>query len=407
MKRKILSDVALNMFATFIPMFALQFFILPQIALKIDANLYGQIIAIVALINLSAGSLGSILNNSRLIVFKKYDDLEIQGDFNIFLGIFVLLNILFMILGLMYYGQELDLLTIALLVLVSVLLLLRTYASVDFRIKLNFKYILIDSILLFSGYAVGYIIFLISGYWLFIYLCGFVFSFIFVLKKTKILREPFKKTQLFKKTATQTLLLLGSGTLLSLGTYLDKLLLYPLLGGLTVSIYFTATILGQSIALAIGPITGVLLSYLAQMKKFSNHSFHVLLTISSIVGVIGYWLVILVSKPLLTIIYPQYAKEALNYIHVTTLSIIIIIISNIINAVLLKFCGAKWQIFINGIYLVVYIAASMILLNLYGLMGFCIGILIASIVKLVIMLVTYYTNNKKYDEQKIDLGVPT
>ena len=398
MKKKILVDVILNMFAIFIPIFALQFFILPQIALKIDANLYGQIIAVVALINLSAGSLGTILNNSRLIVFKKYEELDIQGDFNILFVIFILINILFMVVGLMYYGPELDLLTKILLILVSVLLLVRTYASVDFRIKLNFKYILIDSIFLFVGYAIGYIIFLISGYWLFIYLCGFLFSFIFILNKTKIFREAFKKTPLFKKTAAQTFFFLSSGILSSIGIYLDKLLLYPLLGGLTVSIYYTATILGQSIALAIGPVTGVLLSYLAQMKKFGNHSFNVLLGISSIVSMIGYLLVILVSKPLLTIIYPQYVKEALNYIHVTTLSIIITIISNIINSVLLKFYSAKWQIFFNGVHLVVYIAASMILLNLYGLMGFCIGILIASIVKLAVMLITYYTNNKNYNE---------
>lgn len=401
MKRKILTDTILNIFATFIPMFVLQFSILPKVATKMNADVYGHLIALVALINLSGGTLGNVLNNSRLIWFKKYEDLKIQGDFNILLGIFVVINVLFMILGLMYYGAALDPLTIILLILISVLLLLRTYARVEFRLKLNFKYILIDSIFLFLGYVVGFIIFLATGHWFLIYLTGFAFSFIFILRKTNILKEPFKRTRLFRITAKQTSLLLSSSILISLGTYIDKLLLYPLLGGEAVSVYYTSTILGKTIALAIGPITGVLLSYLAHMKKFSNYNFRLLLSISTIVGIISYLGIVFVSKPLLTIFYPQYVEEALNYIRVTTFSNIVIIVSNLMNSVLLKFCDAKWQIFINGIYMVVYLFLSMVLLSLYGLMGFCIGILIASIVKLVIIIAVYYINNRNCVEEKI------
>jgi len=41
----------------------------------------------------------------------------------------------------------------------------------------------------------------------------------------------------------------------------------------------------------------------------------------------------------------------------------------------------------------VYISLSMILLSKYGLIGFCIGILIANIIKLLIMICTYYYIN--------------
>ena len=394
MKKKIFFDVILNMIATFIPIFALQFIILPQVAMKISPDSYGQLLAIMAFMYLSASSFGSVLNNSKLIHYKRYEELNIQGDFNIILSIFLVSNIIIMFVGLIYYGKSLNILTSISLILISTILLFNTYASVEFRIKLNFINILMNSIMLFIGYLIGYGLFLLTGYWSLIYLCGFSLNIIYILNKTNILREKFSKTSLFRITFKEIILLLSSGILVSLGAYVDKLIIFPLLGGAAVSIYYTATILGKTISLAISPITGVLLSYFAHMKKFSSNNFKLLLLISLIVGFIGYWSIILVSKPLLSLVYPQYVDDALKYIPITTLSIILTIISSVINSVLLKFSSAKWQILINGLYMLIYIPLSMYLLSLYGLMGLCVGILIANITKLLIMITTYFYINK-------------
>jgi len=400
-KRKVISDVTLNILASVVPIFVLQFLILPLVASKIDSNSYGQLLTIVGLMNLSAATLGNVLNNSRLINYKKYEELNIEGDFNILLRVFFIINICVMLLGLWYYEKTFNMLNIFLIIFASVFMLLKVYGVVEFRIKLNFKYILMDSIFLALGYGIGFIIFMISGYWRFIYLCGFLSSFLFVFNKTTIFRESFKKTALFKKTTSQTRLLLISGLLLGTATYVDRLLLYPLLGGAAVSIYFTATILGKTISLFVQPVAGVILSYLAQLKKLENNNFYILLVASMIAGGIGYVFCILVSNSVLTLIYPQYVDEALKYIYVTTLTIIISIIGNILNPVVLKFCHSKWQIVVNASYLTLYGCLSLVLLNLYGLMGFCIGALVANIVKLITILMIYYMINIKGNVLKV------
>ena len=287
-KRKIVSDITLNILASVIPIFVLQFLALPLVASKIDSDSYGQLLTIVGLMNLSAATLGNVLNNSRLINYKKYEELKIEGDFNILLGVFFIINICIMFLGLWYYEKIFNMVNIFLIMFASIFLLADGYGRVEFRIKLNFKYILMDSIFLMIGYGIGLIIFMISGYWRFIYLCGFVSSFLFVFNKTTIFRESFRKTALFKETTSQTRLLLISGLLLGTATYVDRLLLYPLLGGAAVSIYYTATILGKTISLFVQPIAGVILSYLAQLKKLENNNFYILLVASMIVGGIGY-----------------------------------------------------------------------------------------------------------------------
>lgn len=394
MKRKIIFDVILNLIATLIPMFVLQFLVLPQVALRIGADSYGQLLAIIAFMYLSASSFGSVLNNSKLIHYKRYEELKTQGDFNIILVIFLILNALIMTLGLLFYGQSLSLLTNISLVIISSILLFNTYASAEFRIKLNFKNILMSSIMLFFGYLIGFVLFLFTGYWSLIYLCGLGLNILFLIYKTSIWREHCVKTPLFRSTFKEVIMLLGSGILVSLGAYVDKLIIFPLLGGAAVSIYYTATIFGKTIALAIGPITGVLLSYLTHMRRFSTNNFKSLLLISSIVGFLGYWSVIIISEPLLVLIYPQYVEDAIQYIPVTTLSIIITIISSVINPILLKFFSARWQLFINGLYMLIYVPVSMYLLNSHGLMGFCIGILIANFIKLLTMITTYFYVNR-------------
>lgn len=393
MKRKIIIDVMLSMIASFIPMLLLQLILLPMIATKINSESYGQLIAIVAFINLISGSLGNVLNNGRLIHYKTYEEKRINGDFNRILIIFIVVNIILILPGLLYYGESLNFRTIIILLISSILLLFNSYASVDFRIKLNYFRILLSAVSLFFGYLIGYYLFSITGSWSLIYICGFGMNAIYIIKNTKIMHESVKKTLIYSSTMKEITLLLGSGLLTAVGVYADKLILFPLLGGTAVTIYYVSTILGKTIALAIGPITSVLLSYLAHMKQFSKNNFKLLLVVSILIGSLGYILVVFISKPVLMIIYPQYANEAIKYIYITTAAIVLSIIANVINPILLRFMKAKWQVLINGVFIFIYISLSIVMLKLYGLYGFCIGILIANAVKLLLMIMIYYINN--------------
>ena len=397
MKKKILIDIILNMLASFIPIFVYQFFVLPIVAQESGADLYGQVLSIIALMNLSVSSFGSTLTNLRLIRFKIYEESNENGDFSILLLLSVIGNIIFMLIGLIIYGRSFNIVTLFMVIITSVLYLMKLYLSVEFRIKLNFKYVLLNSIFLVIGYVIGLILFLITNNWILIYLCGFGGSLAFVMKKTVFLKEPLMMSSFFKQTAFQAIILFSSGVLTYLGVYVDKLILYPLLGGVAVSVYYASTIIGKTISLVIGPITSVLLSYLAHMKTFSDHNFKLVLLVSSILGAVGYIIVILISKPILTLIYPQFVEEAIKYIPVVTLGTIIIIISNVLNSVILKFCNTKWQVYINGSYMFVYFVLAICLIKISDLMGFCIGILIASIFRLIMIIVAYISNRKKFN----------
>lgn len=393
LRKKVLLDIILNLIANILPIFVLQFFILPKVAQKISIDSYGLLLTIMAYIYLTSSSFGSVLNNSRLIHNNKYKNLNMTGDFSIFLLGLSIINTILSIILVKYIASSIDLTSKLILIGISFLMLVNTYAVVEYRIRLNFKNILLNSFALLFGYLFGYILFLYTGYWTLIYLFGFIFSFIHITATTYILKEKYVKTKLYKQTKKEMVLLLASGFLISIGTYADKLIIYPLLGGAAVTIYNTSTLVGKTISLAIGPITGVMLSYLSHMENFKRNTFKILLVLSTVLGIIGYFIIVYISTPILGFIYPQYLNDTVKYIPITTLNIIITIICSAINPLLLRFLSAKWQLYINIIYIIFYIVVSLILLKLYGLYGLCLGILLSNIIKLGMMVLIYLNVN--------------
>lgn len=392
-RKRVIKDGLLTIISRVLPIFILQYIIHPFLGESLSQGEYGNLITAMALINLSGLTLGNVLNNSRLILQKKYLNERLEGDFNVILIILLLINIVVVTSLLYIYLDGLELINYIILLVISIFILVIGYLTVEFRIDLNYNKIAIDGLFLSTGYILGYFIYLWTGYWEMIYLIGLLTSAIYLLSNTRILKEPIIITSLFGSTSNQTSALLISGLLVSAGTYLDKILLYPLLGGEAVATYYVASLLGKSIGLFLGPLSGLLLSYLAKKDHFSNKKFIRLLYIALVIGGVGYITVLIIDQPVLNYLYPKYAVTAIDYTAIIALSVIILVISNLLNAVVLNFLDLKWQIFINGSYLLIYVVGSVTLFNYYGLFGFCLGILFASLFKLIFMVFLYYKKN--------------
>ena len=102
----------------------------------------------------------------------------------------------------------------------------------------------------------------------------------------------------------------------------------------------------------------------------------------------------LISIPILNFLYPDWADRAIYYVPWTTLTSLLNLVSAVTNVIVIRFAKSKWQVVVNGGYLVIYLISSFILLYFWGLVGFCIGNLIAAISKnLLILFVTKFAIN--------------
>ena len=297
-----------------------------------------------------------------------------------------------MVLGTWWLEGSFDFVNILFIILSGAGIILWEYLIVAFRLTLNYSKILLGNVALSIGYLAGLGLFLLTGYWQLVYLMGSVFSVAFVLCTTKLIREPYHRTKLFFSTTQKSIILTVASFFNTALNYVDKLILFPLLGGAVVSVYYSATIFGKVISTGIQPISSVMLSYFSRLKSFRKENFWLLFFISTAIGVIGYVICIVCSGPVLDMLYPQWAEESMKYIYITTATAIVGMVSSVMNPVILKFCSLNWQVAINGINFVVYIVVTLIFLSVWGLYGFCIGILIANLVKLFLIILVYIRN---------------
>ena len=382
-KQKFFGDSIYSLLSRLFPTFILQYILHPLIAEKLSSDEYGKLLTTIALINIVGVTIGGVLNNTRLVLNKDLAHSIKKGDFNFLLLIGLLVQIVYV--AIVFQSLKIfSFWSIIFLLLFSILIILKGYVSVELRLKLEFSKLFFDSVFLSFGYIVGFILFIFYGYWEIIYFLGTLLSFIYLLSKTKILNEPIRRSNSFSLIALQSSSLLISAFLISIGTYMDRLIIYPFLGPEKVTVFYVSGLLAKSLGLIIGPLSGLLLSYFARMESMTDKQYNSLFMLSLFVSLISYLFVIIFDDHILNFLYPQYATASLLYTPIITLGILLIMIAGVMNTVLMRFVDLKWQIIINLIFVFVYVTSSVYCVRGYGLMGFAWATVLAGFVKICI-----------------------
>ena len=166
-------------------------------------------------------------------------------------------------------------------------------------------------------------------------------------------------------------------------TYGDRLILYPLLDGTSVSVFSSAQLIGKMLQMISTPLATFLLSYMVRREtaRFAMRPRYGVI----LAGAVLYMGCIVVSYPMMHLLYPQWAEQSLMYVPLTAANGVVHMLNVLLNVFVLKFCQAKWQIIKSVVYLGAYMLFSFVLLKLYGLWGFGVGNLIASGIELVLL----------------------
>jgi O-antigen/teichoic acid export membrane protein len=289
--------------------------------------------------------------------------------------------------------ENISMLDIITLVFISTFSLIRNYLIVEFRINLNYKKIFIENMLMSLGYLLGLGMFYLFGFWHLIYITGYFFSFIYLLKTTNLLKENYKLTKFFKPTFNVTRTLFISGLLMTSFQYTDKLIILPIMGSRVVSVYYSAAIIGKMIMMVIVPFSSVILSYLIRFDEISKDLFNKITIFILIVSIPIYFLMFYASMPILNFLYPHWSIESIEIVPYILVGVVFQILTALLNPIVLIFKDISWQIKINLVTFLVYISISILLYYVYGLIGFCIGISFSHIIRFI--YIVYIYNYKK------------
>lgn len=396
-KLAIVKQFVYNAVATALPTMVLQLVVLPLIALKMDGDAYGLLLTLVAAVMMVAAGVGNVLNNIHMLSNNEYEEKNISGDYGILFIACVFVLSIFSV-GMSYFYNIGSCAETLLLLLLTLFMFAKEYYIVRLWIDLDYFGILKCNTICVVGYLIGLALYWCGGSWQYVYILGNVFGLVYIVRRYGIPRKFFTKSVLFGQTVKKFMALTVATIMTRALQYVDRLLLYPLLGGEEVTIYYVSTLIGKTISIALGPINSFLLSQLAKKKEMQEKTFGKILLLTCCLGMVAYGMCLLVARPILRILYPQWVDKAMIYVVVTTLTAIISAITMVISPIVLKFCNINWQIVISGACFLVYMTAALILLKKYELMGFCVGGMLANLVSLLLMIAVYLFSHKKERE---------
>ncbi|WP_346930951.1 hypothetical protein [Clostridium sp.] len=388
MKKKIFYDMILNLISSCLSIFMLQYIFMPIVSRKIGPIDYGQILTVIGIINILVGAIGGMLNNVRLLQDYKYREKMYIGDFNRLIINWSVLGIAIIVVIRTLNLWGFDYVHLVFLVCMFVIGVLRTYLIVSFRLTLQYYKVLIYNVILAIGYAIGIGVFYVTESFFISIIFAELVALIYVVSQTKLLKESFKKTPLYTETRNIYIQYSFSNILQNSVVYMDRMLIFPMLGSEYVSVYYAAALFGKFISMGIEPINGVVLSYLTQNKSdFIRKKIGMIISSTIVITILTYIISAYISPIFIKILYPNVYDEALKILSIVNFSSILYATSAILRPLIMKWCESKWQIIINGTHITVYLICAIVFTYLWGGIGFGLGVTIAHLYKFVLYII--------------------
>lgn len=383
-RKKMLGDFGYNIMATAIATIILQLLVYPYLAKIFSADIYGQLLTIMGIANIFLASFGGALNNVRLIQKTSYDEQNLEGDFNILLVISLAVSTLIFAC---IIQQEINGISLILLLLYVIFGIAQNYWVVSYRIVIDYRANLNYNIFVGVGYVVGLILTNYLKYWPLTFLSGQILGMVYLLKSTVLYREKYRITPMLYNTTKVYMILIATNLIANVVVYLDRIFLYPVMGGEQVTIYTVSSFVGKSIGLVVTPIASVLLSYYAQNSFIMTVKKYWLINGIILVGGGMAGIIAIILAPWVTgLLYPSVIDSARQYIVIANVASLVGVLANIIAPAVLKFANIFWQIFIQTVYAVTYIGLGYLFMQSGGLMGFCIATLLVNMIRMLLLM---------------------
>ncbi|MEL5938149.1 hypothetical protein WN865_00970 [Tetragenococcus halophilus] len=378
--KKFFADVFLNSVSNFILVGIVQLVIFPFFNNYYGADSFGEITVVYGLNSIFLAFLGSSLNNVKIIHQEK------KGiNFNAISLVICCISFLTSIIIFRLYSSTFSILEIIIYSFTTSLGIFRIYLGALFRIRIEYKAILFDNLLVFMGYVLGLILFFIIHIWSLCFFIGEIIGVAYLVKKTKFFEQAFSLDKNKNVVLKDYFNLSFSYGVKSLSNYLDRLLIIPILGPVNMSIFYASNVLSKIIIMIIGQINTVFLSYLMKGQRSLNKKRVVFLQILTLIGLgILFYPLTEVSKLAVKLLYPNFYEKAIQIIPYVTLGALFFCVNNIVKMLMLKYYDTRNQLYTQTVYTVIYILTAIYMSKNFGIEGFALAYLFMGVLLMVL-----------------------
>ncbi len=363
-----LESVVLSVVALGIYNCVLQFLVYPTFNRVLGADGFGDVLTLLSIQTVLALSAGAGINYARMTNVPRFQ--AQNGDYNRPLALCGAAVALCSAAAAVYFGYGVA--AAFLYALLGVFTMLRYYASVAFRLEVNYRRNFLFYLLIALGYAAGTGLFMYTKRWETVQLPGELLAVVYVLLCSGVLRPPlWRKSARHREAVRSCCALIPAQFFTNLTMHADRLLIGTMLGGADVSLYYTASLLGKAMAMLTEPIAGVAIGFLARSKRFGRREFLLCCAASLLCGSVLFALFIPLSPLLIGLLYPDVADSAAPYFLIANGGQILYFTANLLLVILLRLAQEKYQLYINLLYCAAFFALGIPALRAGGLGVFC------------------------------------
>lgn len=363
--------------------FIQQIILMPYLSRNMSETDYSFFIIFITIFNILCYAIGDELGNTKLILFNKYKGSNKTGDQNLLL----LFSFFFSLLVTIVYSLicKIKFYNIFIILATTMLGIYRHYILSFFKLSNKYKSVLIIFVLYAFGIITGIFFSQANFNFLFILLFGEIFCFlyyIFFLRKIDQYCFTIKKTALFKENFKTYNSLFLISLLFNTISYMDRIIIYPLLGAESMNIYYATTTMSKFASLLINPISNIILARLAVSSKNYIETIHTFLKKYIIWILLAFSIICtIVSFIGVKFLYRQYFDRSLKIIIPVGIAMSFSMIAALLKPILLKYYKPVKFLIVNFLYSLTIIF-TIVLTYKYSLIGFTIGIMISKIILL-------------------------
>lgn len=372
-----------------------QFVVYPIWAQRYGSEVYGNIVYAMSLINIFAVSVGVSTNYARMS--ESSTRKTVNGDYNRLLCAAGIISGIFCFLMLYYGNMQMSKSDAILAGILCLLTLWRYYADVEYRMKLNYKGYFLYYLIISSGYLLGILLFLATDRWPLALMPGEFFGLFLVWKRGSIWKgKPFLPGKNVRENTKTAVLLILTNLISNIIFNGDRILLQNLLGGVAVTVYYLASLMGKTMSLITTPLNSVIIGYISKYQgKFTKKMISWLFAGSVILILAGTIVGVVASYILIAVLYPKNYEMVRDYFFVGNLTQVFYFVTNIITTILLRIAKADCQLKINICYAVFFIFLCIPGAILNGIDGFCYSLLMVNMVRYLLAVFYCYRNADK------------
>lgn len=384
--KNITGDLLYSMMGLVVMNGVIQLLLYPFLNRQLGAERFGSVLSLLSIVAIMGATFGTAANYSRMVCHTKGK--EVKGDYNLFLLMVAGISAVVSAVGLWWLGGGKWYYFVGYYLLV-VITVVRYYADVEFRLNLNYKRFFIYYVLISAGYVAGILVYPLTDSWIAAMLLGELLAVLYVVFRGKLFSRPlFSKSVYFRDNLKSMVILSGTELIATLILNADRLMLQVFAGGVAVTVFYTATLIGKIISLISMPLNGVIMGHLAHYKgKFSAKTFMKICSASVVLGLVMNLACVGVSYVFVKVMYADIFEMVKPYFWLANLGQIFYFISNTLTVILLRFSEEKYQLYINIVYLIAFIVLAVPMTAVWKLWGMAWALVIVNLLKIVAIMV--------------------